>query len=414
MKRWILVAAVLAFTECGGGGDQVAPGRSLELTALPGRTTLPASLRWRGLYEVAVVGSEDGSAAVFWPQPNGEGSIELRGQQLQGRQPQGDPDVLTGTGRNARRPSACRANDGVAVVWTDYGDELAPGETSDDESNVVARLAWPDAEPTRIVNDPHRLGQQDSRWVACLDDGETVHSWYSVCTAVKYRLGDDYRFVPEACTGEPADGTYLRSLDAGGEPTGETISEGVPASFGTTAAGARDSFVLLSGTTLQAWRSSRLVEQVDDAGISGWQASMTCVGHHCVAAAGGDLLLFDSTNLASRVRIAFQETSEPAEDVTVGASDPYVACDAEGTCVVTWVLLRETVDYDVIYTEWLSVRARAFDLESGRMGEPIEIAVPPDETFYESGAKVVAVGRGRFLVVRIPDDDIELTELVAE
>jgi hypothetical protein len=120
------------------------------------------------------------------------------------------------------------------------------------------------------------------------------------------------------------------------------------------------------------------------------------------------VLLFDASRLDESVVVTFQESSEPGPGETIDPRNANLACDNAGTCVVAWVLEHATTDYDVIDIESLGIYARAFELNTGRMGPAIQIQAP---TIEDYGARIVATGPGGFLIARAPGEDIVLSRL---
>lgn len=404
MRRYLCIA-LLALSGCGGGGGG---GDSLVVATVDGQAVIESAVHFSGLYSVTLVGGGD-EVSVLWSEPSGSSHGDIVRQDI------GADLVLSGLRSRVEadanhwlsKPSACHDGDDLAVAWNDFLFETPIGITLD-EGNVAVTPSWPPAQsPSRPH--PNTIGRQNYPSIACLSDGDRVIAWHNFCGAVETVGNGRFYFVPDECDAEPPHGNYLRFFDSSGAAISEPIllDEQIypwPLVAATEASG----FVVIAGASIQTWAKDRIVGRLDGADVWSPDASLACVGRRCAAATGGQVLLFDASRLDESVVVTFQESSEPGPDETIDPRNANLACDNTGICVVTWVLERATTDYDVIDIESLGIYARAFELNTGRMGPAIQIQAP---TIDDYGARIAATGPGGFLIARAPGADIVLSRL---
>jgi hypothetical protein len=401
--RRLLLLPLLLLNDC--GTDE--PGLAISLP--PGQVTLEASSSVLRIRHSTFVGG-DAEATMFWSGIEEDGSLRVFGQSVGFDLEVGVNQPVSDDDRSAWLPSACRHEEGLAVAWTDMPVELPNGITLN-ESDVAATMSWPPAGALRIVN-PNSVGRQGSASIACLAGGGRVVAWKNNCFAVERDGDTTYVFEPEECDGEPAHGSYLRFLDAAGEPTSAAIQFGdqiSPSPLLASAGG--DRFVALTGSRLQSWVGPRLMDEIEE--VDAWSdaAELTCVESRCVTVVGGHALLFDATHLSSSSVLVFQESIHPSPNELIYPRGTRLACDPSATCVVTWALDHETWEEDTVETVTIGVYAAAFDMERGTLGQTVLVREP---AYNENGALVAATGRGEFLLASDLDNDFVVQRLLVD
>lgn len=400
MRR--LIPPLLLLFGCGSGSD------GLQVSLPAGTATIDASLRFRGIYGASIVGG-DGEATILWSEPIPDGSSAVFARSVGAGLELREGDRISQGFRRADRPTGCRHANGLTVAWSDSLVALPNGITLN-ETDVAAVMSWPPADDVGIAT-PNTIGQQDFPSVACLEDGRRVFVWENNCIAAEHHWTYTTYFVPEECETEPARGTYLRLFDIDGDGSslhdvGENLFQ-----WPIVAAANDDRFIVLSGARLQSWQGETMVEELEEADLWSYDAALACIETHCAATTGGQLLLFDAANLASNRIVTFEQPVEPSPDERIYARDANLACDVRGTCVLTWVVNHETWDYDAVFTESVAVRAAAFDIRSGKLGQAVSIREPVHDEF---GALVASTGPGRFLLASVLDEDIVVQQLLTD
>ncbi len=384
------VLLVLALAGCGSGDDGDS---GLGVHVISGPVDTAANVPFQIPSALAMVPG-NGEFSVFWSE---------FGTQI--NQWDFDLDLQHGAalfggitaGIERQGPAACRSGNSVTVAWTHAipFDDLPPGPTPD-RTNILATFSWPDDSSAEPIHS-NTIGEQTWPSAACTSDGSRAITWQSSCVGTKRQGNDFIRYTPDECAQEPEDGTYLRMFAEDGTPRGEMRRVANSVFGGAPIAGVdSDRFVLLAGSQIEVLNSDG--EVVDTTGDSSWlftRASLSCAGERCAAAVAGSLWAIDSTDLDSTSVLAVAEHTQPSPDVEIDPQEAAVACDPNGICLATWLLIKSTFDEDVVYSESLGVFGRAVDLRRGTMGEPALIVPPAEE---QHGVSVVAAGPGQFAI----------------
>lgn len=402
VKR-LLIAGLVLLSHCGGATD---PRLTIQLP--DGAIIIDASARISG-HEAFFIGGDD-EATIFSSAPQSDGSTSVVAKTIHGNLETEPHRTVTEGMRAARFWSACRADTGFAITWTDSPVELPIGITLN-QSDTKAALSWPSSSESVVVH-PNSIGSQRQSSVACVADDQRVVAWKHYCDGVENFGNGSFYFVPEECSEEPANGTYLRFFHADGEPYSQPILLTEDFYSPPLVAEAGESrFVVLFGSRIQSWEDEALVDEIDEPAVSSTYAEVTCVDRRCAAVTGGTLVRFDASDLSARRTIEFEPTVTPASNERYYADHPRVACDPRGTCVVTWVLRHEVWISDYVDTTTLGVYGQAFDLRTGVQGQRISLRESvPDER----GTLVAATGDRSFLLASVLDQDFVVRKLLVD
>jgi hypothetical protein len=401
---WLLT--LVFFAHCGSGES----GAPLTLVQPPGELVLEGARD--GLYDSAIAGG-NGRVTYFWSEFDDDGGHRLVSQSASADLTLlGDPEFrLSPEYRLLRAETACYRGDSLAVAWAvDY--LLLPNGITYDLSDVTGAFSWPSASPS-LPSSTAELQSQHRPSVACLADGGLVLAWTDVCTGAERDGGATFYFTPEHCEEAPPAGSYFRLFDSDGAPRSELPVRIGGQTYSRPLVSALDNggFFVLSGSTVQVRTADgELEEEATLPSIDSWNASIACSGRYCAVVAGGNAVVYDSSDLRSTRTIVFQEASFPGPDQTVEPTGSTIVCDGAGICVIAWNLEHVTIDYDLVLTVSLGVFAQAFDLASTRAGAKLRIVEPSEE--YESGVRLAATGPGEFIVSHAPEfQDVSLTKL---
>lgn len=338
--------------------------------------------------------ADPGGATLVWSQRSlGMGSVHSR--HVDAALDVGAEELLAGPDQDHidYTPTGCSGDEGLAVAWTGSRESLPEGVTLD-LSNVL--LSLPDQAP--FAANTTVIGSQSDASVACLAGGRYAISWTSVCEAVEVDGDSTSRFRPDECDDELADGAYVQVFGADGTPIGST--EAVANSSTRLAPIDGNRFVAASGPVVQVRSSdgSLLSEASTDEASWPPTPSLSCSGSRCARAGIEGAVVFDTDHLGKMKDVLLQPSMRLGPDRTIHATDISVACDDGGACLAAWRLRDSTMlseSYESAID--LGIYARAFDLATGAVGEPVMLRFG---TF--DGVRVVAVAPGVFIAA-VPD-----------
>jgi hypothetical protein len=122
---------------------------------------------------------------------------------------------------------------------------------------------------------------------------------------------------------------------------------------------------------------------------------MSCGGIYCAIANGPKAVLVDSGDMQSTTTIALKATAQYGPNRAVQPSNVFVACDAAGVCLASWMLEDTTWHGDYSSVEYLGAYARPFDVATGTLGEEIRLQGIDSGT---TSVMVASIGSGQFVV----------------
>ena len=317
--------------------------------------------------------------------------------------------------------SACSSNGKIAASWTDFTPhkQLPFGITLDTQNVEAVRLD-DDSNPlgSFTVNE-NLIGEQRQSHIACLSDGSLAITWTSQCIAVN-RLGDISfaLFTPEECNTEPVNGAYLQRFDANGDPEGPMqLVAGANQSDWSSSEPAIASLphgrvLVVTGNLARVYDENGTTNDETAIPSGSYAPLLSCSHDRCTILTSGlsgpiTATVVDPDDLSDAVEIEVKapvvEIDEPEHTVTVEPQRPNLACDAAGTCLITWRLARESWFTDYGNTEELGIYAVAIDARSGRLGFEQLLVAAPLIGFNESTTVTTAVSDGKFVTARNTD-----------
>jgi len=408
--RLLPTIPVFILTAC-GNSDQ---GGALTIESTATAVAIAAPTLSQGDRIVALA-SEDSDIALVWAQGAGLGKSELVAQLFTSDfRALGDQVEISGTSEDTLTQIAtCRDSGGWSTVWSDVlPNDLFTEDVTLDTANVHARWTWPPtgAQPIRVT--PNEIGAQTKSDLTCFDGGRRAVTWAHECVAVK-RVGDGFfYFSPPECATEPADGSYLGIFDSNGGPESAPILLSMGGrSRAPVASVSSGGFVVLVESSIQIRsETGELLEEHFEPGVDLSSAALDCAGHICAAAVVDDALrvwIIDTRSLAAIYVQTVSTTRQIGPNETLRPVDASLACQRNGVCLVTWLLLHETIQGDQVLNEPDGIYARAMDANIGRLG-PAVLLFDPEST--DRGVLVAAQDGERFATARIAAGAIMLDQ----
>jgi hypothetical protein len=138
--------------------------------------------------------------------------------------------------------------------------------------------------------------------------------------------------------------------------------------------------------------------------------TLACAAGRCVLG-GARTLVIDPEEPAQAQALDIKPTVQEAENIKVFADQPTTACDADGICLIVWLLLRETSFYDYSETDALGVLGRALDAVTGDLGGEALLVPTPD---YVQDTLLENISPSEFVLALAVPGGIELRRLSVE